>query len=253
MKKKFIVWLGILCLCYSDMLAQRIINEKITPRSGQNIKFYFKYPELVKVTTWDKGEIEITGKVRINNGRNDDAFALEVENEGEVLFISSTIKDLENLPKMMMIKRGDSKYYFDSTEEHDKAMQQFREEHGQNSYTYSSHGVIKEISLEVKIPANAPFTIESKFGMLEMANISAPVKAISKFGGIDMSLPQNSRKNFELSTKFGEVYTDLDLDIEKGGESKPYKWNTIYSKLNGGGKMCQLESKFGNIYLRKSQ
>ena len=253
MKKQFIVWLGILCLCYSNTHAQRILNEKITPRTGQNIKFYFKYPEFVKVTTWDRSEIEITGSVRINNGRNDDAFALEIEDDEDILFISSTIKNLDQLPKMMMIKRGDTKYYFDSTQEHDKALQQLREAHGEDSYGYSTHGVIKEITLEIKIPANSAFTIESKFGMLEMTDISAPVTAISKFGGIDMSLSPNSKKNIELTTKFGEVYTDLDLDIEKSGNYQPHKWNTIYSKLNGGGETCQLESKFGNIYLRKSQ
>lgn len=253
MKKKFIVWLGILCLYYSNIQAQRILNEKITPKAGQKIKFYFKYPELIKLTHWDRDEIGISGSVRINNGRNDDAFALEVEDDKDVLFIYSTIKNLDQLPKMMMIKRGDTKYYFDSTKEHDKALQQLREEHGDNSYGYSTHGVIKEITLEIKIPVNAPFTIESKFGMLEITNITAPVKAISKFGGIDMSLSQNSKKSLELSTKFGEVYTDLELEIAKNGNNQPYKWQTIHSELNGGGELCQLESKFGNIYLRKSQ
>ena len=253
MKKIFTVCLGIFCFCSSNILAQRTLQEKITPKAGQEIKFYFKYPELIKVSTWDKNEIEINGSVRINNGRNNDAFALEIEDDGDLLLISSVIRDLDKLPKMIMITRGDTKYYFDDIKEHDNAVQKFREEHGESNYGYSTHGVIKEITLDIKVPANLPFTIESKFGLLEIADTAAPVKAISKFGGIDMSVSQNAKKSLELSTKFGEVYTDLNLAIEKNTNFQAHKWTTIYTKLNGGGETCMLESKFGNIYIRKSQ
>ena len=252
MKKKLISLTGILCFCLSAVPAQRVFNESVFPRDGQQVSFYFEYPELVTVTTSDRADIAITGSIRINNGRNDDAFTLEINDEGETMFIASTIKNLEELPKMLMIKRGDTKYYFDNTEEHDQALQQFKEQYGQNSYGYSSHGVIKEITLQIDLPADLPFTIESKFGMLEISGVNTPIKAISKFGGIDMSLPPDSKRNLEVNTRFGAVYTDLDLVIEKTNPPPPHQWSTIHGKLNGGGQKCHLESKFGNIYLRKS-
>ena len=251
MKKKLISLTGILCFCFSTVPAQRVFNEKIFPGDGQEVSFYFEYPELVTVTTSDRDDIEITGSIRINNGLNDDAFTLEINDEGETLSIVSTIKNLEKLPKMLMIKRGDTKYYFDNIPEHDQALQRLKEQYGQNSFGYSSHGVIKEITLQIDLPANQPFTIESKFGMLEITSVNIPIKAISKFGGIDMSLPHDSKRNLEVSTRFGAVYTDLDLVIEKTTPPRPNQWSTIHGKLNGGGQKCHLESKFGNIYLRK--
>ncbi len=253
MKTKFIVYLGILCLYCCNIQAQKLLSKKVPFKAGQKIQFLFTYPELIKMTSWDKNEIEISAKVRINNGRNNDAFVLEVKEEEGILQVSSVIKDLDNLPKMMMITRGDTKYYFDNDQDHDKAMQQFREEHGENGYGYSTRGVIKEITLEIKVPANAAFSIDAKFGLLELTNITAPVEAISKFGGIDMTLSPNAGKDFKLSTKFGEIMTNLRLDIKKNQTFEPYKWNIVQGKLNGGGEMCHLESKFGNIYLRKSQ
>jgi hypothetical protein len=42
---------------------------------------------LIKVSTWDKNEISITGSVAINEGENDDAFALTSSSTGLVFQI----------------------------------------------------------------------------------------------------------------------------------------------------------------------
>jgi hypothetical protein len=49
------------------------------------------------------------------------------------------------------------------------------------------------------------------------------------------------------------VYTNLDLELESQDGLRPYKAQKLVAHLNGGGKKIVLESKFGNVYLRKKQ
>jgi len=46
--------------------SQTEINKTIAFQPGQTITMHFDYPELIKVSTWDKNEISITGTVTIN-------------------------------------------------------------------------------------------------------------------------------------------------------------------------------------------
>ncbi len=42
---------------------------------GQKIAMNFDYPEMIRVSAWDKNEISISGSVQINGGENDDALS----------------------------------------------------------------------------------------------------------------------------------------------------------------------------------
>ncbi|MBK8279625.1 MAG: hypothetical protein IPK94_05665 [Saprospiraceae bacterium] len=50
-------------------LAQTQINKSIPVASGQKVNLHFDYPQLIKVSSWDKNEVLITGTVSINGGK----------------------------------------------------------------------------------------------------------------------------------------------------------------------------------------
>lgn len=252
MKTKYIMFLGLICLIFSPVSAQKPVSKLVKHNHGQSINLYFAYPELIKVTTWDRDEIEVTGTASINNGKNDDSFDIKVDSESDVLFISSIIKDHDKLPRMKVVVIGDTKYYFDNENDH-QAINRLKEERGSEKGSYTMHGVIKEINLAIKVPKNIALVIESKHGLVELNKINAPVKVISKFGGIDISISENAKRNLEISTRFGEIYTNMDMEFDKGNRRENNHWTIVKSQLNGGGNLCELESKFGNIYVRKDK
>ncbi|MBX2968140.1 MAG: hypothetical protein KF803_02115 [Cyclobacteriaceae bacterium] len=248
MKTKLI--LGLIVLS-GTMFAQTKIEKAVPVQSGQKLVLNFDYPELIKIKTWDKKEVLIKGTVSINKGENDEAFELVTQTNGNTVTVSSVIKDMENLPKRIVIKKGDTEYLFKAKDYKDPEVKKFMDEHGGN-YTYMSSGVIKEIQLEIFVPVGVETSVSAKYGMVEVLGFNAPLSVDAKYGGVDATI--NARATGELiaRTHFGEILTNLDLafDSEKDRDSNYNKWTQVSVKP-GTGPRYMLESKYGKVYLRK--
>jgi hypothetical protein len=184
MKTKLL--LGLIVLG-GTVFAQTKIEKSIPVQPGQKLVMNFDYPELIKVQTWDRKEILVKGEVSINKGENDNAFELITLNTGNTVSISSSIKDMESLPKRIVIKRGDVEYVFKANSNKDPEVQKFLNEHG-GEYTYMSSGVIKEIKLEIFVPTGMETQIEAKYGLVEVSSFNAPLVVDAKYGGIDATI-----------------------------------------------------------------
>lgn len=248
MKTKFL--LGLIALSV-PLFAQTKIEKTVPVQSGQKLALNFDYPELIKIQTWDRKEVLIKGTVSINKGENDAAFELVTQTNGNTVTVSSVIKDMEDLPKRIVIKKGDTEYVFRAKDYKDPEVKKFMDEHGGN-YTYMSSGIIKEIQLEIFVPVGMETSVQAKYGLVEVLGFNAPLTVDAKYGGVDATI--NARATGELiaRTHFGEILTNLDLafDSEKDKDSNYNKWTQISVKP-GTGPRYMLESKYGKVYLRK--
>jgi hypothetical protein len=74
---------------------------------------------------------------------------------------------------------------------------------------------------------------------------------------IDISLPASAKADLVVSSVVGEIYTDLDLQVQnKSGKEASLNYlgggqSTIKASLNGGGSTLTVRSTSSNIYLRK--
>src|ERR1043165_4411425 len=91
------------------LLAQSSINKSFSVQPGQKINFFFDHPELIKFSTWDKNEVNISGSVSVNGGENDDAFNLSSSADGGVVNIRGEMKDLKSLPHRYTVVRDGRK------------------------------------------------------------------------------------------------------------------------------------------------
>lgn len=84
----------------------------------------------------------------------------------------------------------------------------------------------------------------------------------STYGDIEFLVPPSSQASFRMLSSYGNMYTDLDLDLEKkgnytqkGAKSKdcdcPSDRARISGDLNGGGVLITMRATYENIYLRK--
>jgi hypothetical protein len=246
---KAILTIGLLA-CSLIVIAQTKI-EKTFPVAGiQKVELVFDYPELIRMHTWDKKEITVKGSVSINRGEHDSAFQLLSENKGNVLQISSEIRDKDNIPRRTVIKKGDQEYYFRANDASDPAVRKFLEENG-GEYTYMSNGIIQEITLEIYVPKGMECRIDAKYGLVEITDFSAPLVVNAPYGGIDASIASTTTGSLTARTKFGEILTNLDTKFQSSHEEDDHDhWTEINASL-GNGPRFDLESKFGKVYLRK--
>lgn len=232
-------------------MSQTKIERSIPVKAGQKLVLNFDYPEL-KLQTWDKNEILIRGTVSINRGENDNAFDLELLTDGPEIKLTSVIKDEENLPQHIMIKKGDTEYFFKAKDFNDPEVQKFLEQNGRE-YSYMSNGVVKEVELEVFVPKNISTSVLAKYGMVEVKNFDGPLNIDAKYGGADVTIAASALGEITARSRYGEILTNLEVKFDQTGFRDSHnKWTEISARPGSGPKYF-LESKYGTLYLRKPQ
>lgn len=241
----------LLALFIAATAAGQTKYEKTIPiKSGQRAVFQFDFPE-VTLQTHDKPEIFISGTVNINQGEHDSAFGLDVNVTGSEVTVVSSLKDKENIPHRISIKKGDREYYFKTANFNDPEVQKFLADNG-SEYSYRSSGIQHEIKLTVYVPKNTSVQVESKHGLVEVLSYDGPLSINSKHGGVDVTFAATPKGSVTARAQYGEILTNLNTKFDQvpGGGQNGKRWTEITANL-GGGPMVVVESKYGNIYLRK--
>jgi hypothetical protein len=240
------ILLGIVAIGLSvTSQAQTQINKSFPYKAGQNIRMHFDYPQLIKVTTHDGTDIVVKGSVNINGGENDDAFILENSINGSTINIDAHIKDMKQLPQRVTIYRDGQKIMLRGKEE----LRKYQQEHG-TGYNQMSFGPDIDIVLEIRIPKNAETRVESVYGMVEVANFTGPLTVDATYGGVDAALTEKSVGEITAETNYGEIYTNFDVKF--GGVGPEKDFHTLVTAKPGSGPRYTLESKYGNVYIRKA-
>ncbi len=226
------------------LAAQTPVNKVYPVTAGQKISLRFDYPELVKISTWDKNEISITGSVSINGGENDDAFEFLQSTSGNMIYIENKIRNLKELPHRITVTNNGEKVTFKTKADYQK----YCEEHGRN-FNQRSEGVDMDILLEVKVPRNIEVKLESVYGVVEVKNYTGPLTVEATYGGVDVTVQEKTMGELRAETNYGQIYSNLDLKFS-GSEFKDF--HTQVSAKLGSGPRYSFESKYGNVYLRKA-
>jgi hypothetical protein len=234
----------VLILFTGVAMAQTPVNKSYPVTAGQKVSLRFDYPELVKISTWDKNEIAITGSVSINGGEHDDAFELVQSTSGNALYIENKIKNLKALPKRITVIRGTERLTFKSEADYKK----YCEETGSN-FNIKSWGVDIDIVLEVKVPRGMETNLECVYGIAEVRNFFGPLNVEATYGGVDVAIQEKTTGELKAETGYGQIYTNLDLKFS-GSEFKDFHTQVIAKP--GTGPRYSFESKYGNVYLRKA-
>lgn len=219
------------------------VSKVIPFKSGQKISMKFDYPQLIKVSTWDKNEVSVVGYVDINDGENNDAFQLEATTGSSTVTIQSSIRNIHDLPRRFMVLRDNQKIKFKSKDEYRKYVREAGDDH----MIYRDGSDI-DIKLEIKVPRGADARIISVYGMVEVKNFEGPLQVAATYGGVDVALSEKSVSELTAETDFGQIFTNLEAKTvaQNGGN-----FHTEILMRPGSGVRYSFESKYGNVYLRK--
>lgn len=238
-------FLTILCctLLYA-IQAQEIITKTYQVLPGQQLNLSFDYPKIVKLSTWNKNEVSITASVNINNGENNDAFQLIESVEGNTLTVKNKIKDMDKLPKRYTVMKDGKKTVFTSKE----AYKEFKAD--LQGAKYYAEGTDIDITIDIKVPESLAATyVKSTYGVVELVNFNGQLKADATYGAIDVSVNESATGKLSATTHYGQIYSNLKLNIIEKEERDFYTSITI---TPGKGPAYLLQSTYGNLYLRKS-
>jgi len=134
----------------------------------------------------------------------------------------------------------------------------------EHSTSYGSRITIRNVSSEIEISTNhnsviledvtGPMTINTVHGKIEATFSSVsqtnPVSIVSVHGLVDVAIPANTKANLKMSSNWGEIYTDMDIEFDRNQSELRSNSNKVKGKLNGGGVAMNLSSSHNNVYLR---
>lgn len=222
--------------------------DKIIPvRSGQQVRITFDYPELIKISTWDKNEISIQGTVSINDGESDHAFVIDANTGGEVIDIRGKIKDMDDLPQRITVIKDGVKTVFHSESEYRK----YKKEKNLSHFDMMNRGLDIDITLDIHIPSKMQTSLVSVYGMVEVKQFNGPLRVEATYGGVDASLAENATGELVAETNYGHIYSDLNLSNRDNTRDEDF--HTVVSAKLGTGPGYRFESPYGNVYLRRTK
>ena len=228
----------------ATLFAQTSIQKKYQIQKGQELTLKFDYPQLVKITTWDKNEIEISGKVDINNNQNNGDFVISEQTlAGNTKLIEGKVTNYKDLPQHVVAYKGDDKITFKSKKE----FQEY-EKANKTKFDITSIGVQIDIVLEIKVPRNTKTLIESTYGTVEVNTFDGPLVAKSTYGSVDATIDQKKVGELNAECFYGKIFTNLDLPVKP---TKSEDFHTAITAYNGKEPRQEFSSKYGNVYLRK--
>lgn len=230
-------------LIFSLTAAQTKIDKSFPVSNKKSVKFKFDYPQLIKISTWDQNQIQISGSVVINENESNNAFEINESNEGNVWTISGAIPALDKIPRRIKVTKGNEKIVFKNKEE----LQKYSKE---NNATFDSmsDGADISIELEIKVPVFLKTYVEATYGLVEVRDFRGDISVNALYGGVDAAIEEKKAGKIFAETYFGQIYSNLDAKLS-GKEIDDF--HTSVSATPGIGSQYNLESKYGNIYLRK--
>jgi hypothetical protein len=242
------ILLACLCMLISSLHAQTIVNKSYSISGTKELSFNFDFPKNIKFSTWDKNEVSLSASVNINGGDNNEAFLLEEKTENGVLIISSKIKDYDKLPRTYVLQEKGSKDKI--TFKTKEAMNDYMQKNGRANLNYWGGNVDIDITIEVKVPANLYTSVKATYGIVELNNFNGSISVNATYGGIDASIQEPQVGTVSATTKYGQIYTNMQLNLTEKTEKDFY---TSITAATGKGPAYKLNSTYGNLYLRKQR
>ena len=270
MKSLMPVLVGVL-LCL-NLPAQKTDIQTVSASGVEQFFGEFEWGN-AEFSSWDKNEIEIKASYSINGGENDDAFQLEIEESDKQLSVYVDVKNYESLPRRIMVWKDGVKYVFPEGKNKEETQNMIREKLGEDAQERYSHGVDIDIQVEIKVPKRLFVQVKSTYGNLGFESFPNKVKAKSTYGGIeavyaagespneadlfstysyvDVSLPGSEGRDIEMTTEYGALYTDMNIELDEGRSEERNYYQHVAGTVNRGGTPIKMESTYSGVYLRK--
>ena len=261
--------ISMLLFLNATIYAQRNIDEVHSVSGIDQISMDFMRANVeLKKSTDD--QLHVEGKVSINRGENNEAFDLKINQSGKILSITSDIKDMDKLPRYVTIYKNGREYYFRMAAGEDFDWSMIPDSLRTSKQGWTSQGILSDISLTISVPEGLSLEVESTYGNLRLSDVKNDMNIENTYGHIeakftevpancvlesvysfvDVSIPSSAKGDLKLKTNYGDIYSNVNLEVDKGASKWAAFENSVVAALNGGGPTLDLTATYNNIYLR---
>lgn len=129
------IYIFILILSGSISYAQTKIEKRYEVSDNQSIQLEFDDANVVTVIGWQENYILVHGSISINNNTQNNAYTAEETTSNGNKNITGFVKNKEQLPKVIRIKKGDEIFTFSTDDWDSPEILKFYEEHGEDGIT----------------------------------------------------------------------------------------------------------------------
>ncbi len=138
---------------------------------------------------------------------------------------------------------------------------------------YGENCCSSQIRMVVRVPAGVMVSVETVYGSVEVNDLpglrevdatyggvtvtvpsgkpSGDLRLYSNYGAVDLTLPAGTGAKLELQTQFGELLTDLDIEIDEGQSEHRDFFERVVGSVGSGGRTISCEAPYGKVYLRE--
>ncbi len=242
--KSLFLWLCMAVVpCFA--FSQHTIERSYPVQKGQKVVFKFDYPKLITVSNWDKNEVSVEAIVQVNDGDDKEVFSLLEQTANGELTISNKV-DMEKVNEVYYLMKDGIKTKFTSKAD----LEAYRKEVGNSGVTSVYQQKDFQITIHIKVPSHVSTELNAVYGMVELNQLTSPVTVNAKYGGVDASINGSKVGEIKLVNRYGKIYTDIDL---KPTDQTQKLFFTSITAQPGRGPLVDLQSSFGNIYVREAK
>ncbi|SDL25985.1 hypothetical protein SAMN05421823_10539 [Catalinimonas alkaloidigena] len=211
--------------------AQRRVEKQLPLTSGQALRLKLELADSIVVKTWDRPEAQVIALVSINDGQDDDAYALNTETTPDTVAFVADIPDLDSLARPLPDKTSHKVMY--------------SRRNGQ------AWGVTVDIRYEVFLPKGVPLALETINGSLVIPPTGAPLRVHSISGKVDLFVPRNQGTDVTAKTVMGVLYTDFPFEPVREDGLYRIAGQENALTINGGGIPLTLETVTGDVLIHQ--
>ncbi len=216
---------------------------KIETKSGITIKTHDKNELLIKVSGMKQKSEKAKGLRLVGAGGSDNTdVGFYVVQDGNNMLV----KNLRRSEKAEIFLPKTQNLSVTNTWDGDIYIEGFSGEVEANA---NLNGGLKLVDLSGPITAYS--LNESVEVAFEKISQDAPIVISTTNGEIDVTLPEKTPADLELSSWNGDIYTNFDLIRPDKDGLKSISGKNVKGAINGGGVAIKLKSTNGAIYLRK--
>ena len=255
--KKYTLSLALSLIC--TLISAQTVEKSYDLNGSKTFKVIADYPG-VKVHTANQSNVRVEADATFNGVPLSKALEFDWNSANSTLTIKTDMDIWENWSDEEIEK------YLEEMDCEEIKEQWIRKGRKWNNWNFES-------DINIYLPTNVEdLNVNSTYGSVVIEEVSSKTKVFNTYGSIDVSanrsfdncdlestysrvtlnLKQNNRSDVTLRSDYGEIYTDLDLDIDtKASTQKQFK-SIIKAKLNNGGSNhVKLRSDYSNVYLKK--
>lgn len=253
---RFLLTALLLGACSLHVFAQGT-DQQIDLDGARAVRIYAAFSS-VEIITGGTTTLNVAHELVLDGDDRSDLRKLSVEREGETLVIRE-LKPTAKLLRSQIPSRNQSEHFT----------------HGENGQGSQINGVQVDATLKVTVPAGIKVVVETEYGSIRVEDtpglVSAkakygavdvifsagvPVPALelySNYGAVDVTIPAGRSLNLDLTTEYGDLLTDLNIDMDTAASKEGDFYQHVVGQIGSGGVTVSCEAPYGNVYLREGE